>query len=159
MFQVAPNCAVDFHFQPLTHFGVHFPSDFGDDALLKAHGRHAMMHRYAAENALGACLKPILTMCERKTVMSLAGLTKVQVPLDGGRWLSSFLASLRNRSVDTSSDSAKMAIRAGFSPLVYQGPCRSRFAYSEAPSGGSRWERKPAARAAGRSGLAAVGAE
>lgn len=138
MFQAAPNYAVDFRFRPLMHFGVHFPSDFGDDALLKAHERHAMMHRYAAENALGACLKPILTMCERRKVMSLADLTSVLVPADGARRLSSFLASLYNRSVDTSSGSARMVIRAGFSPSVYRGPCWSCFAYSEAPSGGSR---------------------
>ncbi len=156
--QVAPSCAVDCRFQPLTHFGVRFQSDSGDDAWLELPGPRETMRRYAVENDLGACLTPILTTCERRKATSPAVLMTAQAPPDAAPWLSVSWASWCSRNADTSSGFARKGIHAGFSPSACRGLCWSCFACSEEPSDESRWATKLAAPAAQHSELAAVGA-
>lgn len=158
MFQVAPNCAVDCRFQPLTHFGVRFQSDSGDDACLELHERRVTMRRYVVENALGACLKPTRTTYERRKAKYPAGLMTAQVPPDGARWLSVSWASCCSRNADTSFGFARTGIHAGFSPRACRGLCWSCFGCSGEPSDESRLATKLAAPAAEHSELAVVGA-
>ena len=159
MFQVAPNYAVDCRFRPLTDFGVHFQSYFGDDACLKAHERRVTMRRYAAGNVLGAFPKPILTTCERRRARYLLGQKMVQAPPDERPWLSVFWASWCSRSADTSFDFVRRGIHAGFSPSACRGLCWNCLGCSGVPNDESRLATKLAAPAAEHSELAVAGAE
>lgn len=156
MFQVAPNCAVDCRFQPLTHFGVHFQSDSGDDACLELHERRVTMRRYVVENALGACPQPIRTTSERRKAKYPPGLMTAQVPPDGAQWLSVSWASWYSRTADTSFGFARTGIHAGFSPRACRGLCWNWSGCSGEPSDESKLATKLAAPAAERSEFAVV---
>ena len=156
VFQAVPNCAVGFHFRPLTGFGARFlfvrPVD---GAFHFDPASPAMKHRCVASSGRGAGQKWILMRYGKTGVTYRAGSKSEAVLVGATLWLFAFWASWYIPSADESPESANTEIRAGFCPMESEGLCLPPV-WSGGPSGGRRgWETRTLARIAEHSVLAA----
>lgn len=156
MFQAAPNCAVGFHFRPLTGFGARFlfvrPVD---GAFHFGPASPVMKHRCVASSDRGAGQKWIPMRYGKRVVTYQAG-SRLEAALVGATlWLFAFWASWYIPSADESREPANTEIRAGFCLMESEGLCLPP-AWSGGPSGGKTgWETRTLARIAEHSVLAA----
>lgn len=139
VFQAAPNCAVDFHFRPLTGFGARFlffrPVD---GAFRFGLALPVRKHRCVASSDRGAVQKWIPTRYGKRMATCLGGSMLAAVLVGATLWLFAFWASSCIPSVDESPEVVNTEIRAGFCPMGWEGLSLPP-AWSGASSGGNRW--------------------